>query len=85
MLSWIIILGGLATSWYFTDLDSESSFANAACPLLVAVFLIATFMKVAATFGGGKGPGSGDGSGPGGFGGFDGGGGGCGGDSGGGC
>ena len=61
MISWIIILSGLLSSWYFTDLQSEPALTNTLCPLLVIAFSVALFIKFITTFGNSKNGGGGDG------------------------
>lgn len=78
MVSWLIIIGGLILSWYFTDSRFADSLHAQAMPIVFGVFLIALFIKLVlslGTKGGGDGFFSGMGDG-----GSDSGGGGCGGD-----
>jgi hypothetical protein len=63
MKSWVITLLGLGVSWHYTDLNSESSLYSTFCPIMVAVFLIATVIKLATLSSGSKGGGFGGGSG----------------------
>ncbi|WLQ16169.1 hypothetical protein O5O45_09605 [Hahella aquimaris] len=80
MISWVVNIGGLFLSFYFTELTSQSVFASVICPILATLFLITTAVKIAlSTSGYSDGRYSGDGGG-----GFYGGDGGCGGDGGGG-
>lgn len=80
MISWLVIVIGLAASWSYTALESPSTFQNTVCPLLVTVFLISLLLKVVFLMGPSSGRG-GHGGDCGGFGGS--GGGDCGGDGGG--
>lgn len=40
MKSLLIILAALGTSWYYTDLESESPLGSVVAPLFVLMFLI---------------------------------------------
>lgn len=46
MKSWILILGGLAASWHFTDLSSPETFSGLVAPVLIGFFLIALLVKI---------------------------------------
>ena len=50
MVSWIVIIIGLVTSWFYTDLDSESILQGSIYPLLVAVFLTVFVIKIVLLF-----------------------------------
>lgn len=74
MISWLVILLGLASCWHYTDLDSTSTIHSLWAPLGVMLFAIALAIKLVFTLGtGGSGRGDSGGS-DGFFGGHDGGG-----------
>ena len=52
MKSWILIIAGLAASWHYTDLASDSRLYSTLMPLLVFFFLVALFLKVIFSFAG---------------------------------
>lgn len=52
MKSWLVILSGLAISWHFTELTSDSRIDGVLMPLLVFIFLVALLLKVVASLGG---------------------------------
>jgi len=76
MKSWVIILVGLATSWHYMDIVSDSVFNGVLLPIVFASLLLAATLKLAVKIGPDGGGGHGGDSGSGGFGG-DGGGDGC--------
>lgn len=68
-MSWVLNIAGLVASWYYTDLESESSVQNMLCPILVTVFLIIILVKFVLLLGPKSGRGGDDGGSFGGFGG----------------
>ncbi len=84
---WILNIAGLISSWYYTNLESESTFQNTICPILVGIFIICLLVKFVFALGPDSSRGAHGGDGGGGFfGGIGGGGdGGCGGGGDGGC
>ncbi|PCJ38624.1 MAG: hypothetical protein COA99_11625 [Moraxellaceae bacterium] len=68
MKSWLVILIGLASTWHYMQLSSDSFFYSAVLPFLLFIFIMAAVIKIAVKLGSG-----GNGSGYGGDGGFGGG------------
>ncbi|MCV6610995.1 MAG: hypothetical protein OIF55_09530 [Amphritea sp.] len=52
MKSWIVIIAGLAASWHYTDLASDSGLYSTLMPLLVFFFLVALLLKIVFSFAG---------------------------------
>lgn len=65
MVSWIILIVGLVTSWHFTDLEAASAWQGLVSPLIFGIFLILTVVRLvilagpSSHRGGGRGDGGG--------------------------
>ena len=46
MFSWIIIVAGLISAFYFTDLSAQSALYSAVCPFLILFFATALLVKI---------------------------------------
>jgi apolipoprotein N-acyltransferase len=58
MISWIIVIVGLWTSWHYTDIASQTTLYSVICPVLVFVFATALAIKLLSFFNPSKGQGS---------------------------